>query len=131
MASLTFCSEAGKGRGPPPRRRKHLDHGLSAPALPADAHRVRYGDLKQITDVMPLFGQLDDLLHSAGGMREGRHSILLKLLLVKLYDEERGRDNPGLWHAHSEFHRRGRGMEYVGGKDFHGGTACGLGEIRW
>jgi type I restriction enzyme M protein len=69
----------------------------AAPALPPGAHRVRYADLKQTTDVIPLFGQLDDLLHSAGGMREGRHAILLKLLLVKLYDEERGRDNPGLW----------------------------------
>jgi type I restriction enzyme M protein len=56
---------------------------------PPGTARLRYADLKQITDIEPLFGELDDLLHRAGSVREDRHTILLKLLLVKLYDEER------------------------------------------
>jgi len=61
---------------------------------PPGAGHLRYADLQLVTDVVPLFARLDDLLHRVGHIREDRHSILLKLLLVKLYDEERGRRNP-------------------------------------
>src|SRR6202012_2405313 len=58
-------------------------------ALPPGTHRLRYSDLKPLTDVTGVFRELDDVLHRAGKIREDRHTILLKLLLVKLYDEER------------------------------------------
>jgi type I restriction enzyme M protein len=69
---------------------------LPLPALPPGTNRLRYADLQLITDVMSLFGRLDDLLHRAGHIREVRHTILLKLLLVKLYDEERAQENDGV-----------------------------------
>jgi len=62
---------------------------LRSADLPPGTNRLRYADLKQITDIEPLFLRLDELLHRAGSIREARHTILLKLLLVKLYDEER------------------------------------------
>ena len=71
---------------------RRTDYGsvtaLPLPALPPGKQRLRYADLKLVTDIVPLFGRLDDLLHRAGHIREDRHTILLKLLLVKLFDEE-------------------------------------------
>ena len=67
---------------------------LPLPALPPDKQRLRYTDLKLATEIVPLFGRLDDLLHRAGHIREDRHTILLKLLLVKLYDEECAQRDP-------------------------------------
>jgi type I restriction enzyme M protein len=64
-----------------------------SPALPPDTSRLRYADLQLINDVVPLFVRLDDLLHRVGHIPEDRHTILLKLLLVKLYDEERAQEN--------------------------------------
>jgi type I restriction enzyme M protein len=61
---------------------------LPSADLPPGTNRLRYEDLQQVTDIVPLFGELDDLLHRAGSIREDRHTILLKLLLVKLYDED-------------------------------------------
>ena len=58
--------------------------------LPPGTDRLRYADLQVVPEVVPLFARLDDLLHRAGHIREDRHTILLKVLLVKLYDEERG-----------------------------------------
>src|SRR6185437_7039868 len=69
---------------------------LPPPALPPGTHRLRYADLQLVTDVAPLFARLDDLLHRGGHIREDRHTILLKLLLVKLYDEERAQENHGV-----------------------------------
>lgn len=80
------------------RKDSARDGGLaSITALPSTdpppgTNRLRYTDLKQLTDVEPVFGELDDLLHRAGSIREARHTILLKLLLVKLYDEERAQE---------------------------------------
>jgi type I restriction enzyme M protein len=65
---------------------------LPSSDLPPGTNRLRYADLKQITDIEPLFLRLDELLHRAGSIREARHTILLKLLLVKLYDEERAQE---------------------------------------
>jgi type I restriction enzyme M protein len=62
--------------------------------LPPGTARLHYADLQRVTDVVRLFARLDDLLHRAGHIREDRHSILLKVLLVKLFDEERGEQNP-------------------------------------
>lgn len=67
-----------------------------SPALPPDTSRLRYADLQLINDVVPLFVRLDDLLHRVGHIAEDRHTILLKLLLVKLYDEERAQENHGV-----------------------------------
>ena len=61
---------------------------LPSADLPPGTNRLRYEDLQQVTDILPLFGELDDLLHRAGSIREDRHTILLKLVLVKLYDED-------------------------------------------
>src|ERR1700722_11040353 len=60
---------------------------LPSSDLPPGTNRLRYADLKQITNIEPFFLRLDELLHRAGSIREARHTILLKLLLVKLYDE--------------------------------------------
>src|SRR5581483_4830859 len=68
---------------------------LPRPALPPGKQRLRYADLKLATDIVPLFSQLDDLLHRSGHVREDRHTILLKLLLVKLYDEDCAQRDPG------------------------------------
>ena len=65
---------------------------LPSADLPPATSRLRYADLKQVTDIEPLFLRLDELLHRAGSIREARHTILLKLLLVKLYDEERAQE---------------------------------------
>jgi type I restriction enzyme M protein len=65
---------------------------LRSADLPPGTSRLRYADLKQVTDIEPLFLRLDELLHRAGSIREARHTILLKLLLVKLYDEERAQE---------------------------------------
>ena len=67
---------------------------LPVRALPPGKQRLRYADLKRGTDIAPLFGRLDDLLHRAGHIREDRHTILLKLVLVKLYDEDCGQREP-------------------------------------
>jgi len=64
--------------------------------IPPGLARLHYADLQLVTDVVPLFARLDDLLHRFGHTREDRHSILLKLLLVKLYDEERAQENHGV-----------------------------------
>ena len=77
---------------------RHAEPGsvtaLPLPALPPGKQRLRYADLKLATDIVPLFGRLDDLLHRAGQIREDRHDILLRLLLVKLYDEECAQGDP-------------------------------------
>jgi type I restriction enzyme M protein len=65
---------------------------LPPAALPPGTNRLRYSDLKPLTDVTAVFRELDDVLHRAGRIREDRHTILLKLLLVKLYDEERAQE---------------------------------------
>jgi type I restriction enzyme M protein len=67
---------------------------LPFPAPPPSKSRLRYADLRLVTDIVPVFGRLDDLLHRAGHIREDRHTILLKLLLVKLFDEERAQRDP-------------------------------------
>ena len=67
---------------------------LPLPALPPGKLRLRYADLKLAMDIVPLFGRLDDLLHRSGHIREDRHTILLKLLLVKLFDEEHAQRDP-------------------------------------
>ena len=67
---------------------------LPIPALPPGKQRLRYADLRLVADIVPLFGRLDDLLHRAGHIREDRHTILLKLLLVKLFDEEYAQRDP-------------------------------------
>jgi type I restriction enzyme M protein len=72
-------------------------------ALPPGTNRLRYSDLKLLTDVTTLFRELDDLLHRAGRIREDRHTILLKLLLVKLYDEERAQENHGSYMLIQDF----------------------------
>jgi type I restriction enzyme M protein len=69
---------------------------LPPPPVPPGTNRLRYADLTLATDVVELFGRLDDLLHRSGCIRENRHTILLKLLLVKLYDEERAQENHGV-----------------------------------
>jgi type I restriction enzyme M protein len=66
-----------------------------ASELIGNIQRLRYSDLSLVTDGPALLRRLDELLHSTGQDREGRHTILLKLLLVKLYDEERGKDDGG------------------------------------
>ena len=70
---------------------------LPPPDLPPGTNRLRYADLKLLTDVRPLFAKLDDVLHGAGRIREDRHTMLLKLLLVKLFDEERAQENHGVY----------------------------------
>lgn len=65
---------------------------LPPAALPPGTNRLRYSDLKLLTDATKVFRELDDVLHRTGGLREDRHTILLKLLLVKLYDEERAQE---------------------------------------
>jgi type I restriction enzyme M protein len=70
---------------------------LRATALPPGTNRLRYTDLEPAPDVTGLFGQLDDLLHRSGHIKEERHTILLKLLLVKLFDEERGQDDNSVY----------------------------------
>jgi type I restriction enzyme M protein len=64
--------------------------------IPPGVARLHYADLQLVTDVVPLFARLDDLLHRVGHIREDRHTILLKLLLVKLFDEERAQENHGV-----------------------------------
>lgn len=83
-----------KSRGKSAARHAGLASVTALPSadLPPGTNRLRYADLQQITDVEPLFGELDNLLHRAGSLREDRHTILLKLLLVKLYDEERAQE---------------------------------------
>jgi type I restriction enzyme M protein len=78
---------------------------LSSADPPPGTNRLRYADLKQVTDIEPLFLRLDELLHRAGSIREARHTILLKLLLVKLYDEERAqeRENHGQYMLIQDF----------------------------
>lgn len=66
---------------------------LPLPAPPPSKSRLRYADLRLVTDIVPVFGRLDDLLHRTGHVREDRHTILLKLLLVKLFDEERAQQD--------------------------------------
>ena len=85
-----YFQSRSKGSG----RRAELASVTSLPpaALPPGTNRLRYSDLRLLTDVTKVFRELDDVLHRAGGIREDRHTILLKLLLVKLYDEERAQE---------------------------------------
>jgi type I restriction enzyme M protein len=79
-----------RSRGKDAARRAGLASVTKLPSadLPPGTNRLRYEDLQQVTDIVPLFGELDNLLHRAGRIREDRHTILLKLVLVKLYDED-------------------------------------------
>jgi type I restriction enzyme M protein len=89
---IYFASRAASAREPEPAP---IVTALRNP-LPPGTARLHYADLQLVTDVVPLFARLDDLLHQVGHIREDRHGILLKLLLVKLYDEERARTNPSV-----------------------------------
>ena len=60
---------------------------LPAAALNSGRRPLQYADLKPV-DALSVFERLEDLLESKGSIGEDRHTILLKLLLVKLYDEE-------------------------------------------
>jgi type I restriction enzyme M protein len=96
-----------KSRRKDSARRDELASVTALPSteLPPGTSRLRYADLKQVTDIEPLFAELDDILHRAGSVREARHTILLKLLLVKLYDEERAQeqDNHGQYMLIQDF----------------------------
>jgi hypothetical protein len=89
-------------------RRKGVRTGASITVLPSPnsppgTNRLRYADLALATNAVTLFGRLDDILHTSGAIRENRHTILLKLLLVKLYDEERAQENHGVYMLVQDF----------------------------
>ena len=90
--AIYFGSRKGAARAATPG----LIVRLPLPELPPNINRLRYSDLQLVTDVVPLFVRLDDLLHRVGHIKEDRHTILLKLLLVKLFDEERAQENHGV-----------------------------------
>src|SRR6202044_2913221 len=71
-----------KSRRKDSARRDELASVTALPSteLPPGTSRLRYADLRQVTDIEPLFAELDDILHRAGSIREARHTILLKLL---------------------------------------------------
>lgn len=52
---------------------------------------LRYRDLAPAQDLVKQFARLDDILHQAGQSREERYTVLFKLLMVKILDEENGR----------------------------------------
>jgi len=84
-----------RGKGAAQRAGRASVTALPSADLPPGTNRLRYEDLQRVTDIAPLFGKLDDLLHRAGSIREDRHTILLKLVLVKLYDEDHAQENRG------------------------------------
>lgn len=63
-------------------------------ALNSHTSPLRFSDLKRLTNAVSLFQSLDELLESMGGLKEDRHTILLKLLLVKLHDEDCAQRSP-------------------------------------
>lgn len=64
-----------------------------AAAQPGGSHRgaLRYSDLHPTDDLVKRFAQLDDILHQAAHPREERYTLLFKLLLMKIFDEDRAR----------------------------------------
>ena len=75
------------------RPQQDLEHDTMP--VEADASPLRYSDLQVVTDATALIRRMDDVLYEAGHVSD-RHAILLRLLLVKLYDEERAQSGDSL-----------------------------------
>lgn len=56
---------------------------------------IRYDDLQPAVDLVKVFSKFDDILHQAGHDLEERYDILLKILLVKIFDENKNRSTNG------------------------------------
>ena len=56
---------------------------------------IRYQDLQPAVDLVKVFSKFDDTLHQAGHDLEERYDILLKILLVKIFDENKNRPTNG------------------------------------
>ena len=56
---------------------------------------IRYNDLAKKSDLVKVFSRFDDTLHQAGHDLEERYTILLQILLVKIYDEHLNRPTNG------------------------------------
>lgn len=72
-----------------PKGRSVISPAAAAAARTSSLHKA---DQKLSSDLVSPFCRIDDLLHRAGYIRDDRHAVLLKLLLVKRYDEERARE---------------------------------------
>lgn len=57
------------------------------------AQILRHSDLIAMGDLKAKFSHLDDILHQAGHPKDTRYEILFKILLLKIYDEQRSRAN--------------------------------------
>lgn len=56
---------------------------------------IHYKSLRNVTDLVKVFSRFDDVLHQAGHDLEERYTILLQILLVKIYDEHLNRATDG------------------------------------
>jgi type I restriction enzyme M protein len=56
---------------------------------------IHYSDLKSVPDLVKIFSRFDDILHQAGNDLEERYTILLQILLLKIYDEHGRRSTDG------------------------------------
>lgn len=62
---------------------------------PLAAKDIFYNDLKPATDLVKRFARLDDHLHQAGHGKDERYTILFKVLLLKIFDEQSARPKNG------------------------------------
>ena len=56
---------------------------------------VYYNDLESAPDLVKVFSKFDDVLHQAGYDLEERYDVLLKILLIKIFDENKNRSTNG------------------------------------
>jgi type I restriction enzyme M protein len=56
---------------------------------------IYYADLKPATDLVKRFARLDDVLHQAGHTKDERYTILFKVLLLKIFDEQNSKPKNG------------------------------------
>jgi type I restriction enzyme M protein len=52
---------------------------------------IFYTDLKPVTDLVSRFSRLDDILHQAALPKDDRYEVLFKVLLVKIFDEQKAK----------------------------------------
>lgn len=59
------------------------------------AKDIHYTDLVPATDLVRRFARLDDILHQAGHPKDDRYTILFKVLLLKIFDEQNAKPKNG------------------------------------
>lgn len=52
---------------------------------------ILYSDTKPVLDLVSRFSRVDDILHQAGHPKDDRYEILFKVLLIKIFDEQKAK----------------------------------------